>query len=182
MHPATQQLRDEHEGIKIMLRVLEVLADRAREGTGFDTGDAGKIIEFLRVFADTCHHGKEEEFLFPALEAAGIPRQGGPVGVMLEEHESGRAFIKAMSEALAAGDRQAFAQAATNYATLLNAHIQKENEVLFKMAEGVLSPQEQEQLFTCFERIEEERIGPGVHEAFHALIDTLAAKYLAGEG
>jgi hemerythrin-like domain-containing protein len=35
-------------------------------------------MEFLTVFVDKCHHGKEEEFLFPALEAAGIAREGGP--------------------------------------------------------------------------------------------------------
>jgi hemerythrin-like domain-containing protein len=36
------------------------------------------MMEFLSVFADTCHHGKEEDFLFPGLEAAGIPNEGGP--------------------------------------------------------------------------------------------------------
>lgn len=58
------------------------------------------IMEFLMVFVDKCHHGKEEDFLFPALEAAGVARDGGPIGVMLHEHERGRRHIADMKNAL----------------------------------------------------------------------------------
>lgn len=175
---ATKELRDEHEGIQIMLRVLKVLAQKAKSGEPYDKGHAGKVIEFLRVFADKCHHGKEEEVLFPELEKAGIARQGGPVGVMLQEHEAGRDFIRRMSAGLEAGDDTEFATAAEGYIELLTAHIQKENEVLFKMADQVLPAEKQEEMFRCFERIEAERIGPGVHESFHKLMDDLSARYL----
>ncbi|WP_027369025.1 hemerythrin domain-containing protein [Desulfocurvibacter africanus] len=176
---ATQELRNEHEGIQLMLKVLTILARKASSGEPFDRGQAGKIIEFLRVFADKCHHGKEEDVLFPELEKAGIARQGGPIGVMLHEHVSGREFIRRMSEALPARNDKEFAEAATGYIALLSAHIQKENEVLFVMADKVLPAEKQEEMFRSFERIEEERIGPGVHESFHKLMDDLAAQYLA---
>ena len=45
-----------------------------------------QILTFFKVFIDKCHHGKEEIFFFPAFEAAGIPNEGGPIGVMIEEH------------------------------------------------------------------------------------------------
>ena len=64
------------------------------------------------MFADKCHHGKEEDVLFPELEKAGIARQGGPIGVMLHEHVSGREFIRRMSEALPARNDKEFAEAA----------------------------------------------------------------------
>lgn len=176
---ATKELRAEHEGIQLMLRVLKVLAQKARNGEPFNKDHAGKIVEFLRVFADKCHHGKEEDVLFPELEKAGIARQGGPVGAMLHEHVSGREFIRRMSEALQSKDNKEFAEAAEGYIALLTAHIQKENEVLFRMADQVLSAEKQEEMFRCFERIEAERIGPGVHESFHKLMDDLAAQYLA---
>ncbi len=178
---ATQELRDEHEGITLMLKVLGVFAQKARNGKGFDKNQARRIIEFFKVFADKCHHGKEEEFLFPAMEQAGVPRQGGPLGVMLHEHDLGRGFVAAMSQALESGDDQGFAGAAENYIELLSAHIAKENNVLFRMADQVLSAARQEELAACFRDIESQRIGPGVHEAFHELMTDLAAQYLGGE-
>ena len=58
--------------------------------------------EFFRLFADQCHHGKEEELLFPLLEQKGIPRTGGPIGVTLHEHEEGRALVRQMGDAVEA--------------------------------------------------------------------------------
>jgi hemerythrin-like domain-containing protein len=175
---ATDELKAEHRGIETMLRVLGRLADIAESGRDLDTGDAAGVIEFLRIFADKCHHGKEEDLLFPALEAAGIPRQGGPLEVMLNEHVIGRGFIRGMSQALAGEDMDGFAQSARGYIELLSNHIRKENEVLFKMADQALSAQKQEELLKAFAAMERDHMGEGVHEAFHAMMDRLAAKYL----
>jgi len=49
-----------------------------------------QLFEFFSVFVDTCHHGKEEELLFPAMETVGISRESGPIGAMLGEHQQGR--------------------------------------------------------------------------------------------
>ena len=70
---ATGQLRDEHGGIKVMLDVMERVCDTLKTTGGIDTEHFDGILEFLKVFVDKCHHGKEEELLFPALVAAGIP-------------------------------------------------------------------------------------------------------------
>ena len=58
-------------------------------------------MDFLSIFVDKCHHGKEEEFLFPALEAKGVKREGGPIGVMLHEHEQGRGLVAMLRNAVA---------------------------------------------------------------------------------
>lgn len=182
---ATQELRNEHEGIRVALAVLEKMADDAEAGGTPNLNDADRILDFLRTFADKCHHGKEEDLLFPALEKAGVSRDQGPIGVMLIDHEHGREHIKAMVQALAglhSGDSDspvAFAAAARGYVQVLSSHINKENNVLFVMAEQHLSPEEHARLAEGFEKIEQERIGPGVHESFHALLDELSAKYLA---
>jgi len=177
---ATDELRAEHEGIKVMLGVMETVCRRAEPA---DPADLHKIVEFLSVFADRCHHGKEEDLLFPALEAAGVPRDGGPIGVMLEEHTRGRELIGAMRDALSEWDadparaRAGFASSALAYAALLRDHIEKENTVLFVAADRLLSPSLDHELFEGFEEIERDRIGVGKHEEFHALMDALAAKY-----
>ena len=60
--------------------------------------------------------------------------------------------------------------AAAQYTGLLRDHIAKENEVLFPMADEVLAPEEQEELATAFEGVEEE-LGQGVHERMHAVME-----------
>ena len=63
------------------------------------------------------------------------------------------------------------------YVSLLNQHIFKENNVLFPMAEQVLSVNDGDKLYDNFEKLEVERIGIGKHEEFHALMDKLSDKY-----
>ncbi|MEI6518541.1 MAG: hemerythrin domain-containing protein [bacterium] len=181
---ATQELRNEHEGILIMLNVIEKIATDLKTGKAANLDHLDKIIDFLTTFVDKCHHGKEEDLLFPALVKAGVPNEGGPVGVMLAEHTQGRTYIKAMKDALNllhTGDVEAqilFADAALGYVFLLRDHIAKENNVLFVMAENRLSPEEHTILAAGFKKIEDERIGAGVHEQFHALLDQLKDLYL----
>jgi len=180
---ATQQLKDEHGGIKIMLRILEQVCRQLEAAGNLNKGHFEGILEFLSVFVDMCHHGKEEELLFPALIAAGVPKEG-PVAVLLHEHEMGRNYVKAMSQAHAAylaGDRSSskdIARNARGYIALMKDHIEKENKVLFVTADSRLSEKTQNQLFEGFEKIEAERIGVGRHEEFHDLLEKLSGIYL----
>ena len=80
---ATKILIDEHRVIERVLAVLEKAADRLEVDQGVQADYFLNAAEFIKGFADGCHHRKEEGVLFPAMEAAGIPRQGGPIGVML---------------------------------------------------------------------------------------------------
>lgn len=180
---ATQQLKDEHEGIKAMLVILEKVCEKLEAAGSIDKVNFDGILEFLKVFVDRCHHGKEEELLFPMLEAAGIPKYG-PINVMLHEHQVGRSYVKAMSEAFAGyklGNKslsQGIIRNAHDYISLLTGHIIKENNILFVIADDRLSEKKQDELFEGFEKIEEERIGIGKHEEFHGLIERLSALYL----
>ena len=131
---------------------------------------------------DKCHHGKEEDLLFPAMEQAGIPRQG-PIGVMLAEHEKGRGYVKAINTALEkfkAGDKSAAAAITDNaegYIDLMLGHIDKEDNILYPMGDQRFSKEKDEELFEGFEKIEEERIGVGKHEEFHKLLHNLKEIY-----
>jgi hemerythrin-like domain-containing protein len=181
MPAATQVLRHEHDAVVKMLGFAEDLADRLDRGERVGPGVLDKVLEFFRIFVDRCHHGKEEDLLFPLLEAKGMPRIGGPLGVMLGEHEEGRKRIKEMAEAAEAyrlkveGAGCRWADAARSYAELLRAHIGKENNVLFEMAERMLTPDEQASLAEAFEKLEVEKIGAGKHEQIHAMMAELLA-------
>lgn len=182
---ASRQLREEHEGIRIMLRIMEAMRKRIEENGNLDNAHFAAVLEFLKVFVDKCHHAKEEELLFPSLEAMGIPIEGGPIGIMLHEHTLGRALVQAMEEAFAAyshGEKlalQELSRKTQDYISLLSEHIDKESGVLFDLADHMLSELKQMELYEGFERIEAERIGTGKHEAFHGLIHTLKDTYLS---
>lgn len=185
---ATDILRGEHDHILIMLDVLERMSGLLENGTAVDAADMADTVDFFRGFADACHHAKEEKLLFPELEAVGIPRRGGPVGVMLQEHEEGRDLLRRMMVAVdryALGDRgtvRDFTAGARRYASLLRAHISKENGVLFQMADLNLADETQRTLVDAFEKTEREEIGEGVHERYHELLHTMRDRYLAAPG
>jgi hemerythrin-like domain-containing protein len=92
----TEALKKEHQAIKLMLKILDKVCDKLEAKKAVNQEDLNSIVEFIRTFADKCHHGKEEQRLFPMMEKYGIPREGGPIGVMIEEHKLGRNYIKNM--------------------------------------------------------------------------------------
>lgn len=182
----TGQLKEEHKAIKLMLRIAEKVNEKLEAGEEVNPEHLEQIVEFIRVFADKCHHGKEEDLLFVAMEEAGIPKDGGPIGVMLAEHDMGRGYVRGLSEAVArykAGDRgvsPAIIENARNYVGLLSQHIDKEDNILYPMADMHLSEDQQEELLEGFEKVERERIGPGKHAELHKLLDHLQEVYLDG--
>lgn len=182
MSRAISELMHEHEAILFSLGILEKLAGSARSGEDWNTSDSRELVGFLKEFADTCHHGKEEGILFPAMEKAGIRNEGGPIGVMLNEHASGRELLRGMNAALeGSGDRERFARDAYGYIELLRNHIEKENSVLFPMGEQALSPDTFDDLYVRFENLEEKVIGHGRHEELHAMLAEFEKKYLPRE-
>ena len=130
--------------------------NRLQEGATFDADALRQCVEFFRFFADACHHAKEEDLLFPVLEERGIPREGGPIGVMLMEHKMARQFTADMAEALdryGSGDAEGverFRTAARAYVELLTHHIFKEDNVLFSMGDRVMSEADQASLGSRF--------------------------------
>ena len=179
----TDMLMQEHRIIEQVLDCLEKMVERCEEGGDLNREHAEQSIAFFRTFADRCHHGKEEDRFFPLAHERGIPREGGPIGQMLLEHTQGRAAIKKMDEAIpnaSAGDPVAlegFLEGAREYIVLLRAHIQKEDQCLFPMADHVLSPADQENLMASFEEAELTLHEPGTHEKFLEIANHLADYY-----
>jgi hemerythrin-like domain-containing protein len=171
----TGLLKNEHQGIKLMLEILKAVSEKIEAGEKINDNDLKDMVEFISVFADKCHHGKEEDLLFPAMEEAGIPKEDGPIAVMIDEHNLGRGYVKAMREAK---NQKDFASAAKNYVSLLSQHIDKEDNILYMMADMHLSKEKQDELLTQFEKVEEEKIGRGKHEEFHRLLEKLKNIYL----
>jgi hemerythrin-like domain-containing protein len=180
---ATEILKGEHRVIEQVLHCLEKMADRCDADGRLDERPARQILDFFRTFADQCHHEKEEQHLFPMLEARGFARQQGPTGVMLHEHEQGRRHIWIMTEAVrgaVGGDADAveeFVAHARAYVRLLRDHIRKENQCLFPMAERALSEEDQRALLASFARVEDEKEHAATHEMYLRLASELADEF-----
>src|SRR5574341_724383 len=178
--PPTQVLKEEHALILEALDALERKIAQVESGAPADRVYFEKAVEFLRTFADKCHHGKEEHLLFKTMVERGFPREAGPIAVMLHEHDVGRAFVRGIAEAATspAADPAPVRRIIENgrgFIQLLRAHIEKENTILFPMADNVLGPEDQAYLEKEFERFEAEETGAGVHEASLKLLEELKA-------
>lgn len=172
----------EHRIIERLLQIIEDLGYRILSGAKPPVGDLNAVLDFVRTFADRCHHGKEENALFPALEG----KEGSmadSIKVMLDEHQTGREIVKAMMAAvkkLKGGDDKGyveFVDASFNYVLLIRGHYTKENVMLFRMAKEVLGDDEIKSLAKECEKIEVE-LGEGVHEHMIEMVQELEKKYL----
>ena len=165
MFQPTQILRDEHDVILRGLETLESFAGKLEAGEAVPAEKLESLIEFFKLYADKTHHGKEEALLFPAMVAKGFSYENGPIHCMMADHENNRLLTRAMVKAVAemrAGDTRAkmrFVEAADSYVQVLREHIQKENLVLFNMAEQCLAASEEPELLKKFSQVYDVEIG-----------------------
>ncbi|HTG82254.1 MAG TPA: hemerythrin domain-containing protein [Geobacteraceae bacterium] len=156
----TQALVHEHRLILRMLAVLEQKAALTGRGEYTNYRFYLEAVDFIRNYADRFHHAKEEDVLFEALVAHGMPRANSPVAAMLMEHDHGRAYVRAMEEAATAalagkpGQETAIAENALGYAALLREHIDKEDHILYPLAERVLPEEVRDGILGGYEKAE----------------------------
>jgi len=180
----TEFLKAEHRNILGLLEAATVMVERLKAGTAVPVDDLKDCVEFVVEYADKAHHAKEEDILFKAMVAAGVPQEGGPVGVMLMEHEQGRNYIGQVKNALpeyesrSESARNTIADNLGNYASLLQAHIFKEDNILYPMADRILPPADQEAMTTQFHEVNA-TIGEDKLEALVQIKERLRASYLA---
>jgi hemerythrin-like domain-containing protein len=152
----------EHKIILKVVHAFSVIDTQLEHGKAIDTGLIVKIVAFMRDFADKCHHAKEEDILFPAMEAKGVPHAGCPIGGLLGEHAKGRGLVKALSdagEAYGAGKAGAVAEmrvAISGIRQLYPNHIWKEDEMVFPMAARLFSAEEQLDMKKAFDQADDD--------------------------
>lgn len=173
----TSQLSHDHQAILRSLEILKAAAVSWKNDPLGNDEDCRTLLDFFKTFADRCHHRKEEDVLFPKLVALGIPVDGDPLGVMLYEHDQARLLIRAMEEAADNRHPGDFALFAERYADLLEGHIAREDNILFRRADTLLTAADDESLLRRFDDIERE-MGADTHEKFHRILHTLASRYL----
>lgn len=180
---STEILMREHDIIKRAINLLEIVDDRLAAGDDAVVSVYPELVDFIKSFADECHHGKEEDILFELLEERGVPRENSPLAVMMDEHETGRRFVRNIERSanqFIHGDKAVRVQIIQNsesYARLLKDHIYKEDAVLYPMADKILSEADQQRLDEEFSRVEAD-FGPERHRHYEQMIADLEQEYL----
>lgn len=136
-HNCIEELRSDHD--KILEELIRLEKNLGKEG--FDEKSVREFLDFTDNFAEI-HHQKEEKVLFPALEGKGLSKEAGPIGVMLLEHEIKRNHINDLRKALEKKDFKAARTISYQIISLLREHIMKENEILYPMAQDILTKED----------------------------------------
>ncbi len=134
--------------------------------------------QYFQEYIDGCHNKKEENHLFPLIEQRGIPRHGGPLAVMLAEHEQNRSLLPRLVDLVdeyiggntgALGElRNVFAE----YFTLMKNHFWKENDILYPMARRVMSGADGDAVVAGIIATEAS-VGPDTRAKYYALADRI---------
>lgn len=181
---ATQQLVDEHQAVKLMLSILGKVISGLEAGESVPFEHLDQIMSFIKVFLEKCHHKKEESLLFPAMQEVSIPGGATLIKDIIKEHFTLHEYVGSLDQAVRDYHHQdpkaalKIIDSAKKYIDLLSPHADKEDKVLFPLADQYLSQEKQEQLLNDFDKVETSQIGPGVHEKFHQMLEDLRKIYL----
>lgn len=178
MGKATESLEREHQAIQKAVAVMARIVDQLELKHLIEADLLRDLIQFMRIYGDQCHHGKEESYLFPLLEQRGVPATGCPLSALKGEHVKGRQMMDEFASAAVTyiadteGGRLGLIQALQGLVTLYPAHIWKEDYLLFPMAAKVLSGEDDKLLLEQFTEVES-GLGSNAHDTYEALAEAL---------
>ncbi len=175
-----QELKHDHSVIQEVVAGMSAVADLLDSGKQVDPSILGDLVQFLAVFADHCHHAKEEQYLFPLLVTKADATTKRELQMLEHEHHSATQLVRELATASAAYIenplvmRYRVVALLRRLVELYPAHIWKEDYLLFPMAQQNLSAAEREDMADRFEDVERE-VGQDVHAAFEMLAKQLGA-------
>jgi len=180
MKLAGDDLKKEYESMLLSLNIFEEMVRRLRNEQDAPLEDIREIVDFFKLFVDKCHHGKEEQIYFPAMNEFADASQKLLIGEMFEEHGQVRRYITQMSAAVSGEEFQEglFFLSAKGFMAALRAHIERENEVLLPLAEQLLPAEKQAELGQAFAAFDEKVMDAGKGEELHEMLHRLEEKYL----
>jgi hemerythrin-like domain-containing protein len=183
VHEAIDVLMREHRRIEQALGSLETFGLAVEDGLVPDRATLADYAAFFGGFADSSHHGKEEDVLFARMIERGLSRESGPVAVMLYEHVLGRGHVRALGAAgegagpLTAVETQVVLEHAADFVPHLRAHIQKEDRILYPMALRLLPEPELDEIAAAYAVFDAGRKADGSYDRLEALCDRLVAAF-----
>jgi len=180
----TRIMVDEHKLILRMIDLLEKNVEQMETGRFRNWDFFIDAVDFIRNYADRYHHAKEEDVLFKALVSNGMPEENSPVAAMLMAHDQGREFVRNMEEAALkakegeTGQIPVIAENARGYIELLRDHIDKEDSILYPLAERVLPEDVRPELIEKYDKAEQSA-GDGFEKHYRKMVERYEAQNAA---
>ncbi len=171
----TQVMVDEHKLILRMIALVEKNTALLEQGKFRNWQFYLDAVDFIRNYADRFHHAKEEDVLFAELIKNGMPEKQSPIEAMHMEHDQGRAHVRAMEEAAQkalegeTGQTAIIAEHARGYAALLRGHIEKEDDILYPLAERILPEDVRSRMLAAYDQAEAKT--QGLEEKYRKLVE-----------
>jgi hemerythrin-like domain-containing protein len=178
----TEDLMYEHKAIRLIINVMNNIADNIKNKKVFYTSDVEKIVDFLSVYVEKCHRTKEETVFYPALLLSKKPFKN--IGLIINDHSIGKGYLDEILCCVEnckigstfSGER--IADCMLNYVQLIDSHIQREEDEFFPLANKALSAEAMIEMSKQFKTINDEFVGLDIHQKYAEMLTTLESKYL----
>ena len=171
---ARGQLMIEHRLIERMLSVIKAALSKIELKHEVDPVFVDIAVDFIRVYADRTHHGKEEEIFFRELKNKPLSAEDQRVmNELLEEHAFGRRTTKALVGANTRyrnGDKTALSDIIEKLQTIIEfypKHIEKEDKVFFPATRAYFTETEDQAMLAEFLEFDRKMI----HEKYMSVVE-----------
>lgn len=160
-------LMHEHRLIERMIALLARESGRLRAGGSLDEGFISQAADFIRTYADRCHHGKEEDILFRDLASRDLaPELRGIMAELIEEHKHGRQLVARLTAAARQGETQTVAEVLAELAGFYPGHIEKEDKRFFFPCMELFNQAEKDAMLAEFAEFDRQII----HDKYAAVV------------
>ncbi len=170
--PPFERLVDEHDRIKRLLALIPYIVSKIQQEEEMDTDIIEHCAFFIQNYADKYHHAKEEDILFKYTDES-----QDIIQVMVEDHRTGRSFVKQVLAGLAAGRRDDVIKGLESYRELLTQHIKKEDDILYPWIDRTLSKRQVGEMLSSFNEADEDFYLTNITEQFDAFLNRVENKY-----
>ena len=179
----TENLINEHKKINELLDIMSKIALKIKSKDVFYPNDVEEVVKYLINIIENSHHGKEDDVFYPELISSGIPKETAPLSIINYEHLISVNYLKDISscvENCKIGNDfsgELLADSLTNYVIAIKNHIQREEEIVFPIANEVFSIEKQNDILQRFEIIEQKYISNSFNDQFDKLLNKFKNKY-----
>jgi hemerythrin-like domain-containing protein len=166
----------EHRLIEQMISIIKDALVEIQAAGRVDPLFIDTAVDFIRIYADRTHHGKEEDILFRELGTRSLSAEDQRLmEELMKDHALGRQLTRELVDANTRyrhGDESALAEIAKNLATLVGfypKHIEKEDKIFFPAARAYFTDEEDQAMIAAFWEFDRKI----VHEKYKSVIDGL---------
>ncbi len=167
-------LMREHRLIERMIKIMKLKLDEAIQTNSLDTGFIDSAVDFIRTYADRCHHGKEEDILFRDLARKQLSEEHVKImNELVAEHMHARSVVRQLvnaKERYLQGHERAADEAAACIKELVEfypVHISKEDKQFFFPILDYFNQEEQDRMLQEFWEFDRQLI----HEKYQSVVE-----------